>query len=146
MTELLVAVRARVGGNGFPKPLGWTFVPLATVLSSSFLASRMPRLTSRFAGETLGGCSVLDTLCLTAVLALTGGPMNPFRLLYLVQITLWAVVLRKWWAWALGLFSRACFALLFFFNVPSVETPPQIVQALRCVGPREKIQEGTLFS
>jgi len=104
-------------------PLGWTLVPLAIVLSSNFLLSRMPRLTSRFAQETLGGSFVLDTLCLTAVLALTGGPMNPFSLLYLVQITLSAVVLRKSWTWALGLLSTACFASLFFLNIPSAAFP-----------------------
>ena len=34
-----------------------------------------------------------------------GVPMNPFSLLYLVQITLSAVVLRKVWTWALGALS-----------------------------------------
>jgi len=53
------------------------------------------------------------------MLALTGGPMNPFSLLYLVQITLSAVVLRKIWTWALGVLSTVCFGLLFFFRAPS---------------------------
>jgi two-component system sensor histidine kinase RegB len=44
--------------------------------------------------------------------------MNPFSLLYLVQITLSAVVLRKAWTRALGVLSTACFGLLFFFHVP----------------------------
>ena len=104
-------------------PLGWMFAPLAVVLSSNLLLSRMPRLTARFPQATLGGTFVLDALCLTLVLGLTGGPMNPFSLLYLVQITLSAVVLRKSWTWALGLLSTACFALLFFFNVPSTAFP-----------------------
>jgi two-component system sensor histidine kinase RegB len=55
---------------------------------------------------------------LTAILGLTGGPTNPFSLLYLVQITLSAVVLRKVWTWALGGLSTVCFGLLFFFHVP----------------------------
>ena len=100
-------------------PIGWTFAPLAIVLLSNFLCSRLPRLATRFPQETLGGMFVLDALCLTVLLGLTGGPMNPFSLLYLVQITLSAVVLRKSWTWALGLLSTACFASLFFFNVPS---------------------------
>ena len=45
--------------------------------------------------------------------------MNPFSLLYLVQITLSAVVLQKIWTWALGILSTVCFGLLFFFHMPS---------------------------
>ena len=45
--------------------------------------------------------------------------MNPFSLLYLVQITLSAVVLRKVWTRALGTLSTLCFGLLFFWHVPA---------------------------
>jgi two-component system sensor histidine kinase RegB len=45
--------------------------------------------------------------------------MNPFSLLYLVQITLSAVALRKVWTWALGCLSTLCFGLLFFLHFPS---------------------------
>lgn len=83
-------------------PLVWTLVPLGLILISNILLGRLHSLPSRFPQETLGTVFCLDTLCLTAVLGLTGGPMNPFSLLYLVQITLSAVVLRKSWTWALG--------------------------------------------
>ena len=84
-------------------------------------------LPVRFTQETLGAVFCLDTLCLTAILGLTGGPMNPFSLLYLVQITLSAVVLRKIWTWALGVLSTVCFGLLFFFHLPST-----VVRAPSC--------------
>lgn len=100
-------------------PLLWTLAPLAVILVSNFLLGRLRVPPSRFAQETLAGIFCLDTLCLTAILGLAGGPMNPFSLLYLVQITLSAVVLRKVWTWALGALSTACFGLLFFFNAPS---------------------------
>jgi two-component system sensor histidine kinase RegB len=45
--------------------------------------------------------------------------MNPFSSLYLVQITLSAVVLHKIWTRVLGVLSTACFGLLFFFYIPS---------------------------
>ena len=83
-----------------------------------FLLGRLRTVPVRFPQETLGAVFCLDTLCLTAMLGLTGGPMNPFSLLYLVQITLSAVVLRKVWTWALGALSTVCFGLLFF-HVPS---------------------------
>ena len=100
-------------------PLSWTLAPVAVVLASNILLGRLRALPLRFSQETLGAVFCLDTLCLTAILGLTGGPMNPFSLLYLVQITVSAVVLRKVWTWALGVLSTACFGLLFFFYTPS---------------------------
>jgi two-component system sensor histidine kinase RegB len=76
----------------------------------------------------LGAVFCLDTVCLTLLLGLTGGPMNPFSLLYLVQITLSAVVLRKVWTWALGVLSTACFGLLFFFHRPLEAFQPHHVE------------------
>lgn len=100
-------------------PLFWTLAPLAVVLASNILLGRLRILLQRFPQETLGAIFCLDTLCLTAMLGLTGGPMNPFSLLYLVQITLSAIVLRKFWTWALGILSTVCFGLLFFVHVRS---------------------------
>jgi two-component system sensor histidine kinase RegB len=99
-------------------PLLWTFAPLAVILISNILLGRWRTLPFQFPQETLGAVFCLDTLCLTTILGLTGGPMNPFSLLYLVQITLSAVVLRKAWTRALGVLSTACFGLLFFFHIP----------------------------
>jgi two-component system sensor histidine kinase RegB len=100
-------------------PLLWTLAPLAAILASNILLGRLRILPLRFPQETLAAVFCLDTLCLTAILGLTGGPTNPFSLLYLVQITLSAVVLRKVWTWALGVLSTLCFGLLFFFHLPS---------------------------
>jgi two-component system, sensor histidine kinase RegB len=111
-------------GIGLGFPLLWTLVPLAIVLASNILLGRLRMLPIRFTRETLGAVFCLDTLCLTAILGLTGGPMNPFSLLYLVQITLSAVVLRKTWTWALGGLSTACFGLLFFFHLTSPAFEP----------------------
>ncbi len=106
----------------------WTLAPLAIILASNILLGRLRMLPVRFTQETLGAVFCLDTLCLTAILGLTGGPMNPFSLLYLVQITLSAVVLRKRWTWALGVLSTVCFGLLFFFYVPSAAFQPHHVE------------------
>jgi two-component system sensor histidine kinase RegB len=100
-------------------PLLWTLAPLAVILASNIVLGRMRIFPARFPQATLGAVFCLDTLCLTAVLGLTGGPMNPFSLLYLVQITLSAVVLQKVWTWALGCLSTVCFGLLFFLHSPS---------------------------
>src|SRR5262249_7862469 len=43
----------------------------------------------------------LDVVLLTALLSLSGGPLNPFSFLYLVEIALAAVILPARWTWAL---------------------------------------------
>jgi len=61
---------------------------------------------------------VLDTLSLTGLLMLSGGPSNPFSTLYLVHVTLAAVVLGSRWAWTLTGLAVACYAGLFLKYVP----------------------------
>ncbi len=48
---------------------------------------------------------ILASLVLTALLRLTGGPSNPFSVLYLVYIDLAAVTLGAAWTWSLALLS-----------------------------------------
>ena len=59
----------------------------------------------------------LDILLLTGLLYGSGGPANPFTAVYLVHITLAAVVMRGAWAWGLGLLAMAGFGLLFVSSV-----------------------------
>jgi len=59
----------------------------------------------------------LDILLLTGLLYGSGGAANPFTAIYLVHITLAAVVMRGLWAWALGTLSVAGFGILFVWNV-----------------------------
>jgi len=69
-------------------------------------------------GSSLPGLVLgLDILLLTGLLYLSGGPANPFTAIYLVHVTLAAVVMRGAWAWALGALAIAGFGLLFFWNV-----------------------------
>ncbi len=100
---------------GVRLPIAWLAIPLAVMALSNLLAPQVIRRLG--ARPALGTLLALDTLCLTALLALTGGPANPFTVLYLVQITLSAVILSKAWTWALGLASAAGFGLLFAVHV-----------------------------
>lgn len=103
-------------GAGIHLPLAWLAVPLfVTLLSNVLLPSMARRVGAR---RALGVILAFDVLALTALLALTGGPVNPFSLLYLVQITLSAVVLSRAWTWSLGLLSILGFGFLFFVHVP----------------------------
>jgi len=102
---------------GFYPALLWTMAPLVSVLVTNLWLHRVAHGRLRDPQTILGFIFVVDTLCLTAVLALTGGPMNPFSLLYLVQITLAAVVLKKEWIWVLGILATLCFGLLFLLHL-----------------------------
>ena len=98
-------------------PLFWMLITLSLVVATNLVLAKRPQIAARSPQATLGAVFVLDTICLTVMLGLTGGSTNPFSLLYLVQITLSAIVLRKTWTWALGVLSTVCFGLLFLFHV-----------------------------
>jgi len=85
-------------------------------LSNWILGLRMRQL-GRSAEHIIGTLFILDAVCLTLILALSGGPANPFSLLYLVQITFSAVVLRKLWTWVLAVVSALLFGLLFWLSI-----------------------------
>jgi two-component system sensor histidine kinase RegB len=63
---------------------------------------------------TGGALLSLDTVVLTALLAITGGAANPFSILYLVHIALSAVILGRRWTWFLTALSVGCYGALFF--------------------------------
>jgi two-component system sensor histidine kinase RegB len=60
-----------------------------------------------------GAVLVFDTLVLTAVLHATGGSSNPFSVLYLVHITLAAMLLGAEWTWGLTLLAVVAYGSLF---------------------------------
>ena len=60
----------------------------------------------------------LDIALLTGMLYLTGGPLNPFGFLYLVQIALATVILHAGWTWGLVALSFAGFGLLLVDHEP----------------------------
>jgi two-component system sensor histidine kinase RegB len=95
--------------------------PALVGASNLLLAARVanPDQPHRIAASTLVAWAfVLDTLCLTFLLMLSGGPTNPFSMLYLVHITLSAAILTKRWTWLLGALSALCFGLLFWIYRP----------------------------
>jgi len=96
-------------------PLRWIAIPLALAAGSNGLVHRYPQAFS--ARSALGLLLAFDTICLTVLLALSGGAANPFSLLFLVEITLSAVVLSKAWTWTLGGLSILGFASLFWAHV-----------------------------
>ena len=62
---------------------------------------------------------LLDAVVLTVLLDLTGGAINPFSTLYLVNVVLGAVLLPRRWSWALMLVSLSAFGSLFLHEALS---------------------------
>ena len=67
----------------------------------------------------LGAVLVFDTVALTALLFLCGGPSNPFSTLYLVYVTLAALALGIRWASVVVAVSAVGYALLFLAGDPT---------------------------
>jgi two-component system sensor histidine kinase RegB len=100
---------------GVTLPIAWCAGPLVLTAASNLWLQRVTDLSR--VRPALGSILALDILCLTALLALSGGPANPFTLLYLVYITLSAVVLSKAWTWALGILAFVGFGFVFPVHV-----------------------------
>jgi two-component system sensor histidine kinase RegB len=65
---------------------------------------------------TLSSFVALDMLQLTALLHLTGGPANPFSVLYVVYVVLGLILLPLGWIWFLSLFTLFCYGSLFWLG------------------------------
>jgi two-component system sensor histidine kinase RegB len=61
---------------------------------------------------------VTDQVCLTALLALSGGAANPLALLYLFPLILAALFAPGRFSWALTAFAIGAYGLLFFWRWP----------------------------
>ena len=107
---ILVATKGL--GVDLPVVPMWSLVAVGA-LSNLWLASRANR-----AGH-LGAFLVLDVVLLTGLLYLSGGPTNPFSIIYVVYIAMSAVMLAPKWTWAIAGLSIVSFAALFVVHVPS---------------------------
>jgi len=120
---------AQVGGQASTVALVAMFsdvdlplLPLCAIVAVGFVSNmlcaayfRDPRPVEEW---QLAAVMALDVALLTVLLYLTGGPLNPFGFLYLVQIALATVLLRAKLTWALVLLSFAGFGLLLVDHRP----------------------------
>ncbi len=79
--------------------------------------------------EELLPALVLDVVALTGQLYLSGGATNPFIWIYLLQVTLSAVLLEAWSAWVVAAICAVSFGLLTLFYLP-LALPPQHIHEL----------------
>jgi two-component system sensor histidine kinase RegB len=90
----------------------WALVAVGVVSNVllGMLARCRPRIGSR---ALIGGVMLADVLLLTSMLMLTGGPSNPFAVVFLVNVTLAAVTLGPGWTWTIVVASVGGYASLF---------------------------------
>lgn len=99
-------------GAGLDVPW-WPFAVAAGIMAASNIAIASARSHRWPPALRMGSVLLLDTVLLTVQLAGLGGATNPFTVMYLVYITLSAVVLSARWTTAVALVAIACFAMLF---------------------------------
>ena len=87
---------------------------LAFEIITNLLFGFLKKKKMSLAGQLFALVMFLDTALLTALIHYSGGPMNPFTFLYLVHITLGAILMPPGWSWSLAFFTTGCYATLFF--------------------------------
>ncbi len=93
-------------------------IVLLTALSNVALVLADRRGLLPWPSTTLMGLALtVDTLLLTGLLAAAGGAMNPFIVLYLVHITLSALMLETRWTSLIATLAVAGFGLLFLVPI-----------------------------
>lgn len=93
-------------------PVVWLISFEAVANTGLWLWARRKEVAERTVTATMIG----DVIVLTALLDLTGGVSNPFTALYLVYVTLAAVLLPKRSAWALTFASMVSFGVLYWHD------------------------------
>ncbi|MES2531364.1 MAG: ATP-binding protein [Pseudomonadota bacterium] len=102
------------------EPMLWVLACLAVFNVASRLRWRTHR---EVANGELFVALLVDVGMLTAQLYLSGGATNPFTFLYLLQVALGAMLLRRWSTWAMLAVTAACFAMLALYGRPLAWPP-----------------------
>lgn len=113
----LLAVTAAAGLFGLRVPYG----PVVAVVSLTAITNTvlvLLRRRGRVPGWLVPAVIALDVVLLTVLLGFTGGPDNPFAMLFLVHVALATVLLGTRGAWAILALCGACYGLLFLRHVP----------------------------
>jgi two-component system sensor histidine kinase RegB len=115
------AIAVLVAATMFEGQLESRAVTALVVLSaaSNVVLNAWMRARERTVGPAvMGAVLVADVVLLTMLLYFSGGPANPFSVLYLVYVTLAALALGIRWASAVVLLAATGYLLLFFAHVP----------------------------
>lgn len=112
------------GQMGIPLPLGPMAVVILFLVGLNLASLLQLRQQAVVTNTHLFLALLIDVAALTVQLYLSGGASNPFISLYLLQVTLGAVLLETWSTWALVFVATACFTWLTD-SYRALALPPQ---------------------
>lgn len=101
-----------------PLPLFEMALVIGALVALNLFSLFRPRRNNQVRNGDLMAGLMFDVAALTALLYLSGGATNPFVFLYLLQVTLGAMLLEAWSTWTLVAITSLCFAGLMRFYVP----------------------------
>jgi two-component system sensor histidine kinase RegB len=113
-------------GFGVAIPVGALSACVAVLALSNVVLAAFSGRFDELGPRTLGLVLVADALQLTLLLALTGGPRNPFVVLYLVEVLVAVLALDARRVAAIALASVAGFSSLFLLARPVVGLSPAV--------------------
>ncbi|MEM7436744.1 MAG: ATP-binding protein [Myxococcota bacterium] len=99
-----IFVADRFLGLDFPRGPTWALIGIG--IASNLWLTLMPT-------RWLGAFLVLDVALLSGLLVLSGGPTNPFSVMYVVYIAMSAVMLPARWTWSIAALCMLSFGGLF---------------------------------
>ncbi len=98
-------------GLGVALPFGPMAGVLACLVALNILSLARLVLPAAVANRELFAALMIDVAALTLQFYLTGGATNPFTFLYLLQVTLGAVLLDAWSTCTMVVLTALCFLL-----------------------------------
>jgi len=119
----LVTILVAHFGFGIRLPLDAMLMLLALLIAFNVASQLRWRQHRNVRNAELFIALLVDVGILTGQLYLSGGAANPFVFLYLLQVTLAAVLLKPWSTWTMVGITALCFAGLAVFGRP-LALPP----------------------
>lgn len=117
-------------GLGIKLPLEKMALVLVGLLALNVLSYLWQRAHVEVSNRALLLALMLDVTALTAQLYFSGGASNPFTGLYLMQVTLAAVLLDVVFAWTIVALTALGYLLLTRFNLPLALPPSDVPDLL----------------
>lgn len=114
----IVTIEVVYYGFGINLPMHQMLAVLTGLVAFNIASTLRWRTHREVTNGELFVALLVDVSMLTAQLYLSGGATNPFVFLYLLQVTLGAVLLRAWSTRIMVALTTACFAGLALFGQP----------------------------
>lgn len=110
-------------GFGITLPLNYMMAVLGGLIAFNIASLVRLRMRPSVSNSELFIALLVDVGTLTLQLYLSGGATNPFAFLYLLQVSLGAVLLSGWATWSVVVAAAGCFAALALMGRPLVLPP-----------------------